>query len=76
MQKDITDVLSKLIEGSIIREEKGSYFFFNEDEMDVQNIIKNQTIGLDDRLTAFDEFLRPLIKLQPKVAFGQNDLQL
>jgi hypothetical protein len=76
LQKEITDVLTKLIEGSIIREEKGSYFFFNEDEMDVQNIIKNQTIGLDDRLTAFDEFLRPLMKLQPKVAFGQNDFKL
>ena len=76
LQKEITDVLTKLIEGSIIREEKGSYFFFNEDEMDVQNIIKNQTIGLDDRLTVFDEFLRPLIKLQPKVAFGQNDFKL
>lgn len=76
LQKEITDVLTKLIEGSIIREEKGSYFFFNEDEMDVQNIIKNQTIGLDDRLTAFDDFLRPLIKLQPKVAFGQNDFKL
>ena len=76
LQKEITDVLTKLIEGSIIREEKGSYFFFNEDEMDVQNIIKNQTIGLDDKLTAFDEFLRPLIKLQPKVAFGQNDFKL
>lgn len=76
LQKEITDVLSKLIDGSIIREEKGSYFFFNEDEMDVQNLIKNQTIGLDDRLTAFDEFLRPLIKLQPKVAFGQNDFKL
>ena len=76
LQKEITDVLTKLIEGSIIREEKGSYFFFNEDEMDVQNIIKNQTIGLDDRLTAFDEFLRPIIKLQPKVAFGQNDFKL
>jgi hypothetical protein len=76
LQKEIIDVLTKLIEGSIIREEKGSYFFFNEDEMDVQNIIKNQTIGLDDRLTVFDEFLRPIIKLQPKVAFGQNDFKL
>jgi hypothetical protein len=76
LQKEITDVLTKLIEGSIIREEKGSYFFFNEDEMDVQNIINNQTIGLDDRLTAFDEFLRPLINLQAKVAFGQNDFKL
>lgn len=76
LQKEITDVLTKLIEGSIIREEKGSYFFFNEDEMDVQNIIKNQIIGLDDRLTAFDDFFRPIIKLQPKVAFGQNDFKI
>jgi hypothetical protein len=76
LQQEIKDVLNKLIEGSIIREEKGSYFFFNEDEMDVQNIIKNQTIGLDDRLTAFDEFLRPLIKVQPKIAYGQNDFKL
>jgi len=76
LQKEINDVLTKLIEGSIIREDKGSYFFFNEDEMDVQNIIKNQTIGLDDRLTAFDEFLRPLIKLSQKIAFGQNDFKL
>lgn len=76
LQKEITDVLTKLIEGSIIREEKGSYFFFNEDEMDVQNIIKNQTIGLDDRLSTFDELLRPLMKLQPKISFGQNDFKL
>ena len=32
LQKDITDVLNKLIEGSIIREEKGSYFFFNDND--------------------------------------------
>jgi hypothetical protein len=76
LQKEITDVLSKLIDESIIREEKGSYFFFNEDEMDVQNIIKNQTIGLDDRLTAFDEFLRPLIKITPKFQYGQNDFKI
>jgi hypothetical protein len=76
LQKEITDVLTKLMEGSIIREEKGSYYFFNEDEMDVQNIIKNQTIGLDDRLAAFDALLRPLMKLQAKIAYGQNDFKL
>jgi hypothetical protein len=76
LQKEITDVLAKLIEGSIIREENGSYFFFNEDEMDVQNIIKNQIIGLDDRLTVFDQFLRPLINISPKINYGQNDFKL
>ena len=76
LQKDITEVLNKLIEESIIREEKGSFFFFNEDEMDVQNLIKSQTVGLDDRLTAFDELLRPLIRISQKVSFGQNDFKM
>ncbi len=76
LQKEIGTVLTKLVEESIIREEKGSYFFFNEDEMDVQNLIKNQTIILEDRLTTFDAFFRPLVKLNAKVAYGQNDFKI
>lgn len=76
LQKNIGEVLNKLVEESIIREEKGSFFFFNEDEMDVQNLIKNQTIILEDRLAAFDDFFRPLVKIAPKVAFSQNDFKM
>jgi hypothetical protein len=76
LQKNIVEVLNKLIEESIIREEKGSFFFFNEDEMDVQNLIKNQTIRLDDRLEAFDELFRPLVLVTTKVSFGQNDFKM
>ena len=76
LQKDITEVLNKLVEESIIREEKGSYFFFNEDEMDVQNLIKSQSLILDDRLTTFDLLFRPLVKVSPKVSFGQNDFKM
>lgn len=76
LQKDIQKVLDKLVEESIIREEKGSYFFFNEDEMDVQNLIKGQTIGIDDRLTAFDDLLRPIVRINQKVPFGQNDFRV
>jgi hypothetical protein len=76
LQKEIGTVLNKLVEESIIREEKGSYFFFNEDEMDVQNLIKNQTIILEDRLTTFDSFFRPLVKLSAKVSYGQNDFKI
>jgi hypothetical protein len=76
LQKNIAEVLNRLVEESIIREEKGSYFFFNEDEMDVQNLIKNQSLILDDRLSAFDEFFRPLTRISPKVAFGQNDFKM
>jgi hypothetical protein len=76
LQKNIGEVLNKLVEESIIREEKGSFFFFNEDEMDVQNLIKNQTVILEDRLISFDEFFRPLVKIGQKVAFGQNDFKM
>ena len=76
LQKEIGTVLNKLVEESIIREEKGSFFFFNEDEMDVQNLIKNQTIILEDRLTTFDGFFRPLVKLSAKVNYGQNDFKI
>jgi hypothetical protein len=76
LQKEITKVLNRLAEESIIREEKGSYFFFNEDEMDVQNIIKNQALVLDDRYTTFDILFRPLIGISNKVSFGQNDFKV
>ncbi len=76
LQKEIGSVLNKLIEESIIREEKGSFFFFNEDEMDVQNLIKSQTLILEDRLTAFDEFFRHLVKIGAKVTYGQNDFKM
>ncbi|WP_418637403.1 BREX system P-loop protein BrxC [Winogradskyella sp.] len=76
LQKEISEVLTKLSEESIIREEKGSYFFFNEDEMDVQNIIKNQTLALDDKYTTFDALFRPLINLSSKFTFGQNDFKI
>ena len=76
LQKEVQSVLDKLIEESIIREENGSYFFFNEDEMDVQNVIKNQTVNLDDRLTTFDDLLRPILKINQKVPFGQNDFRV
>ncbi len=76
LQKEITTVLDRLLEESIIREEKGSYFFFNEDEMDVQNIIKNQAIAVDDRFKTFDDLFRPLLKVTNKVSFGSNDFRV
>jgi len=76
LQKQIREVLEKLREGSIIREENGSYFFFNEDEIDVQNLIKSQTIGFDDRLERFDEFFRNMTRIRNKFTFGQNDFRV
>lgn len=77
LQKQIREVLDKLREESIIREENGSYFFFNEDEIDVQNLIKSQTIGFDDRLEQFDEFFfRKMTNIRNKFSFGQNDFRV
>jgi hypothetical protein len=76
LQTKINEVLAKLLEENIIREDKGSFFFFNEDEIDVQNLIKSQAIGLDDRLTNFDEFFRKMTGLRPAVTFGRNDFKV
>lgn len=76
LQNEIKTVLDKLVEESIIREEKESYFFFNEDEMDVQNVIKSQAINLDERWSTFDGILRPLIRVNPKFTYGQNDFKV
>lgn len=76
LQQEIQVVLDKLIEESIIREDKGSYFFFNEDEIDVQNLIKSQVIGMDDRWNEFDDIIRPILNITNKVNFGQNTFNL
>jgi len=76
LQQSIQEVLDKLIEESIIREDKGSYFFFNEDEMDVQNLIKSQVVGMEDRWIEFDDIIRPLLRISPKVNFGDNTFKV
>jgi hypothetical protein len=76
LQSEITEVLNKLMEESIIREENGNFYFFNEDEMDVQNLIKSQTIALDDRLTTFHELFTPVVRISQKVDFGQNSFRV
>ena len=76
LQQKIQKVLDKLIDESIIRVDKGSYFFFNEDEMDVQNLIKSQVIGMEDRWTEFDDIIRPILNISPKVNFGQNTFKV
>lgn len=76
LQKRILEVLNRLLDESIIREEKGSYFFFNEDEIDVQNLIKSQSLVLDDRYTTFKDLFNPIINVRNKVTYGQSDFKL
>lgn len=76
LQHKIQKVLDKLIEERIIREDKDSYFFFNEDEMDVQNLINNQTINIEDRWSEFDEIIREMLGIRLKVPFGQTSFKV
>lgn len=77
LQTQIKGVLDRLVEESIIREEKGKYFFFNEDEIDVQNFIKNQPIGMEDRWNEFDGFFRKLVNLNfVKFPFANNEFKV
>lgn len=76
LQTQIKEVLDRLVEESIIREEKSAYFFFNEDEIDVQNYIKNQSLSLDDRWTEFDQIFRRITNLGTKHSFANNDFKI
>lgn len=73
LQNEINDVLNRLLEDSIIREEKGSYFFFNEDEINVQTLIKNKTVTLFEKADYFDILFRSEFKVPNKYSFGTND---
>lgn len=77
LQTSIREVLDRLVEESIIREEKGKYFFFNEDEIDVQNIIKNQYPTSEDSWSEFDTLFRRLVNFNSnKIAFANNDFKI
>lgn len=76
LQNKIKAVLDKLLEESIIREERGNYFFFNEDEMDLTNIIKDTILNGEDRLTEADRFIRSLLKIESKERYESNDFKV
>lgn len=73
LQNQIRDVINKLLEESIIREEKGAFFFFNEDEINVQTLIKNKTLSLYERADYFDNIFRQVFGVPQKYSYGSND---
>lgn len=76
LQNKIKAVLDKLLEESIIREERGNYFFFNEDEMDLTNFIKQIVPNGEDRLTEADRFIRAILKIESKERYESNDFKI
>ena len=76
LQNEIKATFDKLKDENVIREEDGKYFFFNEDEMDVMMQVQNTTLIYEDRLDEFDKLIRPLLKVDGRIRFGQNDFKV
>lgn len=76
LQNKVRAVLEKLMEESIIREEKRSYFFYSEDEIQVTNLIKNQRVSSEDRFKLVDDLVRPILGISGKYTLEQSDLRI
>ena len=76
LKKKVQAVLEQLMEKNVVREEKGNYFFFSEDEIQLTSLIKNQTIILEDRLNVLDEMIQLIVKVPNKHRIGQNDFKV
>ncbi|HZL11858.1 MAG TPA: BREX system P-loop protein BrxC [Prolixibacteraceae bacterium] len=76
LQNEIKTALDKLKDENVIREEGGKFFFFSEDEMDVMMQVQNTTLIYEDRLDEFDKLIRPLLKVDSRIRFGQNDFRV
>lgn len=73
LQKEVREVLEQLKQESVVREENGSFFFFNEEEMQVQTLIEGMNPTLDDQFQTFhSDFLTPMTQLRQKHDLGSN----
>ncbi|MBE0654120.1 MAG: BREX system P-loop protein BrxC, partial [Bacteroidales bacterium] len=76
LQHKIKDVLDHLLDESVIREEKGSYFFFKEDEIEVTNEINNTVVNSEDRLQEFFDLISPMFNVNQKVRMQNTDFSV
>lgn len=76
LQNEIKSALEKLKDENVIREDNGKFYFFNEDEMDVMLQIQNTALNYEDRLDGFDKLVRPQLKVEGRIRFGQNDFRV
>lgn len=76
LRNRIEDVLNKLVENNIIREEKGNYYFYNEDEAELSTLIKNTLPGSDFRADMLNKILFPFLKVDNKIRFSGNDFRI
>ena len=77
LQRKIQTVIEKLKDLNIIREENGQYQFFKEDEIEVANLIQNQTITQEDRLKElYDSIFSSFIPISKKFPYGNSNFNL
>lgn len=76
LRDKIEEVLQFLIEKNIIREDKGQYFFYNEDESELSTIIKNTTVGLEAKSDMIRNILFPYINVESKHRYAGNDFKI
>ena len=75
LQREVREVLECLKQESVVREENGSFFFFNEDEMQVQTLIEGMNPTLDEKFQTFNnDFLTPMTQLRQKHDLGSNQV--
>ncbi|MEO6670171.1 MAG: BREX system P-loop protein BrxC, partial [Ferruginibacter sp.] len=77
LQKKIKDIISRLRDENIVREEEGRFFFYNEDEINVTNLIGSQHVNAEQKFTELDQtFFRKILKIDPKFSIGKNDFRI
>ena len=77
IQREVREVLDRLKQESIVREENGSFFFFNEDEMQVQTLIDGMNPALDEQFETFKEdFLHPMTQLRQRHDLGSKQVSI
>lgn len=76
LRNKIENVLKELVDNNIIREEKGNYYFYNEDEAELSTLIKNTLPGSDFRADMLNKILFPFLKVDNKIRFSGNDFRI
>jgi len=77
LQKKIKDIIGRLRDENIVREDDGRFFFYNEDEINVTNLIGSQHVNAEQKFSELDQtFFRKILKIEPKFSIGKNDFRV
>lgn len=68
----IEEVLKKLIDNNIIREEKGNYFFFNEDEAELSTQIRQIAVRAERKANVARDILFPYLRVDNTFGDGKK----